>query len=310
LSVLLFIERWLRLSVTGHFYFRATGYIFATMNHPTITLGFSPCPNDTFIFDALVNGKIDPEGLTFEVIMEDVEALNRRAFAGQIDVTKLSYHAFAHLTHSYALLRAGSALGNNCGPLLVAKKNLDPAAINAAHIAIPGTMTTANFLLSLAYPNAAHKTAVCFSDIEEAVLDGRFDAGLIIHENRFTYAEKGLVQLADLGVFWETTTGLPIPLGGIAVNRTVPTETQQKLNLILRRSVEYAFDNPEDTMPFVRAHAQAMDDAVMRAHIDLYVTQHTLDLGDDGEAAVQEMFRIAQEKGVIPAYQYDFFAHR
>jgi 1,4-dihydroxy-6-naphthoate synthase len=284
--------------------------IFVTMKHTTITLGFSPCPNDTFIFDALISGKIDTEGLGFEVVMEDVEALNRRAFVGQIDVTKLSYHAFAHLTHSYALLRAGSALGNNCGPLLVAKQHLDPEEINAAHIAIPGKMTTANFLLSLAYPKAVDKTDVLFSDIEDAVLDGRCDAGLIIHENRFTYAEKGLIQLADLGAFWETTTGLPIPLGGIAVHRNVPTETQRKLNRTLRRSVEYAFANPEDTMPFVRAHAQAMEDAVMRAHIDLYVTQHTLDLGDDGEAAVQAMFRIAQEKGVIPSYRHDFFAPR
>lgn len=272
-----------------------------------LTLGFSPCPNDTFIFDALVQGKVDTEGLEFEVVMEDVEALNRRAFAGEIAITKLSYHAFAHLTQQYALLHAGSALGNNCGPLLVAKKPLSQAEIDAAHIAIPGKMTTANFLLSLAYPEAQHKTPFLFSSIESAVLDGHCDAGLIIHENRFTYAQKGLVKLMDLGEFWESSTGLPIPLGGIVVQRNLPLETQQKVNRALRRSVEYAFANPDDVMPFVRAHAQAMDDAVMRSHIELYVNQYTVDLGDKGKAAVRELFRIAREKGITPAYRTDIF---
>ncbi len=265
-----------------------------------LSLGFSPCPNDTFIFDALIHGKIDTEGLEFEVIMHDVEALNQRAFAGNIDITKLSYHAFAHLTHLYNLLDAGSALGKNCGPLLVAKKNMDRAEINTAQIAIPGKMTTANFLLSMAYPEAQHKTPVLFSDIENAVLDGRCQAGLIIHENRFTYAEKGLVKLIDLGEYWESTTGLPIPLGGIVVRKNLPQEIQDKVNRALRRSVEYAFAHTDDVMPFVRAHAQAMEEAVMRAHIDLYVNQFTIDLGVEGKAAVKEMFRIARETGVVP----------
>lgn len=272
-----------------------------------LTLGFSPCPNDTFIFDALIHGKIDTEGLDFEVIMDDVEALNRRAFAHDIAITKLSYHAFAHLTAQYNLLDAGSALGKNCGPLLIAKKAMRPADIQAAHIAIPGKMTTANFLLSLAYPEAQHKTPFLFSDIEAAVLDGRSDAGLIIHENRFTYAQKGLVKLVDLGEYWESSTGLPIPLGGIVVQQSLPVATQQKINRALRRSVEYAFAYPEDVMPFVRAHAQAMEDAIMRAHIDLYVNNYTIDLGLEGRAAVLEMFRIAREKGLIPAYREGFF---
>ncbi len=272
-----------------------------------LTLGFSPCPNDTFIFDALLHGKIDTEGLEFEVFMEDVEALNRRAFAGDIAVTKLSYHAFAHLTHRYSLLHAGSALGRGCGPLLVARQPMSETDICAARIAIPGRMTTANLLLNLAYPAAQQRQETLFSDIENAVLKGRADAGLIIHENRFTYQQRGLVQLLDLGEYWETMTGLPIPLGGIVVNRDLPKTTQEKVSRVLRRSVEYAFAHPDDVMPFVRAHAQAMDDAVMRAHIDLYVTQHTVDLGEDGRQAVREMFRIAQERGVIPGVREDLF---
>ena len=272
-----------------------------------ISLGFSPCPNDTFIFDALLHGKVDTEGLEFMPVIEDVEALNQHAFAGDIAVTKLSYHAFAYLTERYALLDAGSALGNNCGPLLVAKAPMDRAAIDAARIAIPGKMTTANFLLSLAYPAAHNKEETLFSDIETAVLSGRVDAGLIIHENRFTYEKLGLVKLLDLGEYWETTTGLPIPLGGIVVHRDLPPEVQQQVNRVLRRSVEYAFDYPALTMPFVRKHSQAMDEAVMKAHIDLYVSHYTVDLGETGRAAVRQMFRIAREQAIIPAYREDFF---
>lgn len=272
-----------------------------------LSLGFSPCPNDTFIFDAMLHGRIDTEGLDFEVFMEDVEALNRRAFAGEIAVTKLSYHAFAHLTHQYALLHSGSALGNNCGPLLVARTAMTDQQINAAAIAIPGKMTTANLLLSLVYPQALDKRETLFSAIEDAVLEGHVDAGLIIHENRFTYMQKGLVKLIDLGEYWETSTGLPIPLGGIVVRRDIPSAIQQKINRVLRRSVEYAFTHPAEVMPFVRQHAQSMEDSVMQAHIDLYVTKYTVDLGEKGRDAVQHMFRIALEKGVISTYEKNIF---
>lgn len=272
-----------------------------------LSLGFSPCPNDTFIFDAMLHGRIDTEGLEFEVFMEDVEALNRRAFAGDIAVTKLSYHAFAHLTQQYALLHAGSALGNNCGPLLVARAPMSEAQIDAAAIAIPGKMTTANLLFGLAYPNARDKRETLFSEIEDAVLEGRVDAGLIIHENRFTYEQKGLVKIIDLGEYWESTTGLPIPLGGIVVRRDLPVDIQQKVNRVMRRSVEYAFAHPEEVMPFVRAHSQAMEDAVMQAHINLYVTGYTVDLGEKGRDAVQQMFRIAREKGVISNDEKNIF---
>lgn len=273
----------------------------------TVTLGFSPCPNDTFIFDAMIHGKIDTEGLDFEVFMEDVEALNRRAFAGGIVVTKLSYHAFAHLAARYILLNAGSAVGNRCGPLLIARAPMNNEQIETARIAIPGKMTTANFLLSLAFPKARNTVETIFSDIENAVLNGNADAGLIIHENRFTYAQKGLIKLLDLGEFWEDNTGFPIPLGGIAVRRDISPTIQQRIDRVLRRSVAYAFSHPDDVMPFVRRHAQEMDEAVMRAHIDLYVTEYTARLGQQGRGAVREMMRIGQVRGIIPAFEGELF---
>lgn len=268
-------------------------------DYSKLTLGFSPCPNDTFIFDAMVHGKIDTEGLEFDVFMEDVEALNQRAFAGDIDITKLSYHAFAHLTHNFALLNAGSALGNNCGPLLVSKKPMTSDEITSARIAIPGKMTTANFLLGLAFPEAVNKHTFLFSDIEDAVLRGDADAGLIIHENRFTYEQRGLVRIIDLGEFWESTTGYPIPLGGIVVNRNLPDDVQRKVDRIMRRSVEFAFSNRSEVMPFVRCYAQAMEDDVMMSHIGLYVNDYTIDLGGSGRGAVQYMMDVASEKGLI-----------
>lgn len=272
-----------------------------------LTLGFSPCPNDTFIFDAMVHGKVDTEGLRFETRLEDVETLNQMALAGKIDVTKLSYHAYAYLTGQFALLDAGSALGRGVGPLLVARTPLDDDAIRRGRIAIPGRLTTANFLFSLAYPQAEHKQELLFSEIEDAVLSGAYDAGLIIHENRFTYAQKGLVKLRDLGEYWENSTGLPIPLGGIVVNRALPLEVQQAVNRVMRRSVEYAFVNISEVMPFVRAHAQAMDEAVMKAHIDLYVNQYTVDLGAEGRAAVDRLFETARARDVIPDHAGKIF---
>jgi 1,4-dihydroxy-6-naphthoate synthase len=270
-----------------------------------IRIGYSPCPNDTFIFDGLAHGKIDTEGLQFDVVLADVEALNRMAFAGELEATKLSYHAFAHLTEHYKLLDAGSALGNNCGPLLVSRPG--HTLHDNDRIAIPGRMTTANFLLGLAYPHLRNKEEVLFSDIENAVVDGRADAGLIIHENRFTYEQKGLVKIRDLGEFWESSTGLPIPLGGIVARRDLGMDTIRKINRVMRRSVEYGFEHTADVMPYVCAHAQAMDPAVMQQHIDLYVTDFTRNLGEKGRAAVAGMFEMAYEKHLIPAYEKDFF---
>lgn len=272
-----------------------------------LTLGFSPCPNDTFIFDALVHNKIDTEGLEFDVILGDVEALNQKAFAAELDITKLSYHAFGHCLSDYVLLDAGSALGHNCGPLLIAKKHLTPAEVNAARIAVPGKYTTADFLLGLAYPQAKNKTETLFSDIENDVLTGKVDAGLIIHENRFTYQEKGLVKIIDCGEYWETNYRHPIPLGGIVVKRSLPVPTRQKVNRVLARSVRYALDNPAAPKDYVRQHAQEMDESVMYQHINLYVNDYTADLGEKGKAAVKTLFDTARAQGLIPDFSGEIF---
>ncbi len=275
----------------------------------TLTLGFSPCPNDCFMFDAIVNRRIDLEGLDFDVRMADVEALNKAAFAGDVDVTKLSYHAYAYCAGNYVLLDAGSALGRNCGPLLISKRTIAPEEARAGklRIAIPGKFTTANFLLGLAFPNALDKTELLFSEIESAVASGEFDAGLIIHENRFTYQAKGLKKVVDLGEFWESETGAPIPLGGIVARRGLPLEVQEAVNRLLRRSVEYAFANRDASLPFVRAHAQEMSEDVMYKHIDLYVNEYSIDLGVEGRQAVTTLFDRAAASGIIPAVKSDLF---
>lgn len=273
-----------------------------------ISLGFSPCPNDTFIFDALVHQKVDTEGLTFQARLADVEELNRLAFAGELHVTKLSYHALAYLLDRYALLEAGSALGRNCGPLLIARSPMSRAELQKATVAIPGRYTTANFLLGLAYPELGTRQEMLFSDIEEAVLSGSVDAGLIIHENRFTYAARGLVKLADLGEYWESSTGYPIPLGGIAVRRDLDPELQQRIGRVLARSVAWAMDHPRATRDYVRAHAQEMDESVMYAHIDLYVNHFTRGLGEEGRRAVRHLFETARHRDLIPAYTNPIFA--
>jgi 1,4-dihydroxy-6-naphthoate synthase len=267
-----------------------------------LTLAFSPCPNDCFIFDALVHKRIDLEGLELDVTLGDVEALNTAAFRGEVDITKLSFHAYAYCADRYVLLDAGSALGRGCGPLLISKRAIsrDEAAAGGLRIAIPGKYTTANFLLGFAFPQARDRTELVFSDIEPAVLDGRFDAGLIIHENRFTYAAKGLRKIVDLGEHWEEATGAPIPLGGIVVRRALPGDVRQTVNRVLRRSVEYAFAHRDASLPYVRAHAQEMSEDVMYRHIDLYVNEYSIDLGAEGRRAVQVLFDTARATGVIP----------
>jgi len=269
-----------------------------------LTLGFSPCPNDTFIFDALIHHKIDTEGLDFEVFFDDVETLNQKAVNGELDITKLSFHAFAHVAEQYALLDSGSALGFGVGPLLICKNEelLQPGALENSDlkVAIPGKLTTANFLLGIAHPELTNKVLTVFSDIENAVLTGEVDMGLIIHENRFTYAERGLHKIVDLGSFWENLTGCAIPLGGIVINRNLDAEVQQKVNRILRKSVEFAFANPKSGLSFIREHAQEMEEAVMYKHIELYVNQYSLDLGVEGRKAIDILFDMAQKKGLIP----------
>ncbi len=265
------------------------------MKSHKLTLGFSPCPNDTFIFDALIHHKIDTEGLSFDIVLLDVEELNNKALNGELDITKLSYHAFAYVSHQYILLNSGSALGENCGPLLISKKKMSKTQIENGKIAIPGKMTTANFLFSIEYPDSNNKEAVLFSEIEKGVLSGEYDAGVIIHENRFTYKEKGLHKICDLGEVWEQKTKYPIPLGGIATKRDFPIELQQKVDRVIKRSIEFAFQNPKSSLEFVKQHAQEMDEAVMQKHIELYVNDYSIDLGEKGKSAIQYLMNKGQE---------------
>lgn len=274
-----------------------------------LTLSFSPCPNDCFMFDAIVNRRIDLEGLEFSIRLADIEALNKAAFESSVEITKLSYHAYAYGVADYVLLGAGSALGRNCGPLLISKRTISGEEIISGklRIAIPGKYTTANLLLGLAFPEALDKTVLVFSAIESALLEGQYDAGLIIHENRFTYEAKGLKKIIDLGEFWERETGAPLPLGGIVIERSLPDDIKHKVNRVLRRSVEYALAHPIASLDFVRANAQEMSEEVMCQHIDLYVNQYSLDLGQEGKRAVEILFERGKATGIIPNVKEDLF---
>ena len=285
----------------------------------TLSLGFSPCPKDTFIFDAMSHHKIDTEGLDFEVQYDDVETLNQKAMRGELDITKLSYHAFAYVADKYVLLDSGSALGFGVGPLLISDAEISISDLQAGQIqsgasdirnpliGIPGKYTTANFLLGTAFPKATNKVELVFSDIEDAVLDGRIDVGLIIHENRFTYQDKGLHKIIDLGDYWEKQTGCAIPLGGIVANRKLPVDVQHKINRVLRKSVEFAFANPKSGLEYIRSHAQEMSEEVMYKHIELYVNKYSINLGDEGRKAIQLLFDTALEKGIIPEIKEEIF---
>ncbi len=277
-----------------------------------LTLGFSPCPNDTFIFDALIHHKIDTEGLTFDVFFDDVETLNQKALRGELDITKLSFHAMAYVLDQYALLDAGSALGFGVGPLLICRDQnlllLEELPSNL-RIGIPGEFTTANFLLGIAYPQLLNKKVLVFSEIEKALLNNEIDAGLIIHENRFTYQIKGLHKIIDLGHYWENLTGCAIPLGGIVAKRSLETEVQQKINRVLQKSVAYAFENPKSSLDFIRSHAQEMDEAVMYQHIELYVNQYSLNLEKEGRKAINMLFQMAQARNIIPKVTQNIYVN-
>jgi 1,4-dihydroxy-6-naphthoate synthase len=264
-----------------------------------LTLGFSPCPNDTFIFDAMVHGRIDTEGLDFEYFLADVEELNRKALSSKVDIVKISYHAYAHVAQNYLILDSGSALGHKNGPLLISKRLISPFDLNQARIAIPGKFTTANLLFSIAWPTALNRIEYLFSDIEDALLHEEVDAGLIIHETRFTYSKKGLHKIADMGEYWEKLTGLPIPLGAIVISRNIPDDIAQKVNRILRKSIDYAYKDSSASYSFVSDNAKEMNSSVMNKHIKLFVNEYSLDLGNNGKEAINTLFRIAREKGVI-----------
>jgi len=274
------------------------------------TLGFSPCPNDTFIFDALINDKIDNEGITFIPFIADVEALNNKAFTKDLDITKLSFFAFANIAGDYELLDSGSALGKNCGPILISKNDFEWSDVEKLTIAIPGKNTTANSLLSIAFPNIKIKQEMLFSEIEQAVLNCKVDAGLIIHENRFTYQAKGLKKIIDLGEYWESKTLMPIPLGGIAIKKNIPEVDKQKINRLIRKSVEFAIKNPTSSAGFTRNYAQEMDQDVINKHIQLYVNNYSIDLGSPGKKAIICFFERTFQAGITGNIGREIFLNK
>ncbi len=270
-----------------------------------MTLGFSPCPNDTFIFHAMLHNLVDTEGLKFDVHVVDVEELNTLALQGELDVTKVSYAAYTNIADNYLILDSGSALGRGNGPLLVTKSAKDVTP--DTRVAIPGKYTTAAFLLRLTFPQLQHLEEMLFSNIPQAVLQGAADAGVLIHESRFTYAQQGLKLLADLGAEWEQRSGLPIPLGCICVQRSLPKEQQQAFSRVLRRSVDYALQNPAESRTFVKQHAQELSDDVIDKHIAMFVNEFTRSLGVEGRNAVMGFFAEVVKQGVVKKLPEEIF---
>ncbi len=262
-----------------------------------LTLGFSPCPNDTFIFDALINKKIDTSGFEFDAVLADVETLNQWALEGRLDITKLSFPAFFRSLENYTLLNAGSAVGKGVGPLLIsdAAHELSDDEIKQASVALPGIHTTANLLFTFAYPEATDKKFMIFSAIEDALVNKETDLGVIIHENRFTYQQKGLHKVKDLGDYWEEKMELPVPLGGIAINQSIKRSAALKINELIRQSIEYAFNNYPAIPDYVKQHSQEMNEEVLRQHIDLYVNDFSLDLGEEGRQAIESLHHVFLE---------------
>lgn len=260
-----------------------------------MTIGFSPCPNDTFIFDAMVNKKIDTENLDIDYVIADIENLNNKALNGVLDMTKLSFQTYFKVKNQYTLLNSGSALGRNCGPVLISKKKYSANELNNLKVAIPGINTTANLLLTIAFPDIHNKLIKLFSDIEDAIISEEADAGVIIHENRFTYQNKGLIKIIDLGEYWEKITGYPLPLGCIAVKKDINVGTQNFVSVlntmerVMRRSIEFALQNPESSLDFVRTHSQTLSDDVINKHIKLYVNDFTVYLGAEGRNAIDRL---------------------
>lgn len=257
-----------------------------------LTIGFSPCPNDTFIFDALVNKKIDTGGLDFDVALEDVQTLNQWAMEGRLDISKISYGVLPLVTEKYLLLHSGGAMGYGVGPLLISKKNIAALHIDECSIAVPGENTTAHLLFSLAFPHARKKEFMVFNKIEDAILSNHVDCGVIIHENRFTYQKRGLKKILDLGEYWEEQTGSPIPLGGIVIKKLIDRETSLTVDKLIRKSIEYAFAHYPALTDYVKQHSQEMEEEVMRQHIELYVNDFSLDSGEKGREAIEELLRI------------------
>ncbi len=267
----------------------------------TLTIGYSPCPNDTFIFYALTHGKVRVAGIEFREQLEDVETLNRMALDGGLDITKISYHALGHLRENYALLRSGGALGRGCGPLIVARAGTTLGDLKKGSVAIPGKLTTAYLLLRLFDPSIENVTVMTFDRVMDAVSKGDATAGLIIHESRFTYPRYKLEKLLDLGEWWERYSGLPIPLGGILGKRSLGRDLLLRVEEGIRESIRYAGVHPDEVMGYCRRYSQEMDEKVMRSHIDLYVNTFSLDLAREGLSAVRRLFAEAEARGIFPS---------
>ncbi len=275
----------------------------------TLSLGYSPCPNDTFIFYALVHGKIDAGGLSFKEILLDVETLNQMALKGKLDITKVSYNAFGNLRDEYCLLRSGGALGRGCGPLVVASKECEMKDLKGKTIAIPGELTTAYLLLQLYEPDFRSNVKVMpFHEIMGAVKEGKVDAGLIIHEGRFTYPSYGLKKIIDLGEWWKKETGLPIPLGCIIAKRSLGIDVISKVERLIMESVLYAISRRDEPVKYIKEHSQELDDSVIAEHINLYVNDYSIDIGDEGIRAVRKLLDMAEEKGIIKKSSVPIFA--
>jgi 1,4-dihydroxy-6-naphthoate synthase len=251
-----------------------------------LSLAISSCPNDTFMFDALINKKIDVKNYNFDLIIADVEELNKLSQKAETDISKMSFHNFFKVADNYQMLSSGAALGNNCGPLIISKRKIYPDELSDCRIAIPGESTTANLLMQIFFPTANNKQIYLFSDIEDVVLSGECDAGLVIHETRFTYNQRGLRLIADLGVLWENKFNLPIPLGGIAAKRNLPENVKTDINKILRDSIEYAFANPGSAINFMKQNAVEMDQEIMMQHVNLYVNDFSIYLGSQGKNSI------------------------
>ncbi len=274
-----------------------------------ISIGLSTCPNDTFIFEAIINNRINTKGIKFNFFMADVEQLNKMAFENKLDITKISFHAYAYISKNYKILDAGSALGKNNGPLLISKRKIYPDEVPFLNIAIPGKNTTANLLLKNAFPKIKQTKEYLFSDIEDVVLSDEADAGLIIHETRFTYEKKGLQKIIDLGQYWEKSTNLPVPLGGIIVNRKLSNKTQKTINQILKQSVEFALKNPQASTKFIKKYAQEIDNNIIKKHIDLYVNKYTLNLTKKGKKSIKTLLNKAVELKFVDNILDDIFVN-
>lgn len=274
----------------------------------TLSLGYSPCPNDTFIFYALIHGKVDTKNLQFKEILLDVETLNQKALHTELDLSKVSYHAFGHLHKKYCLLKAGGALGRGCGPLVIAKNEYTMDELKGKRIAIPGKLTTACLLLQLYNPDFKNNTIpMPFNKIMDAVKNNEADAGLIIHESRFVYPSYGLKQIIDLGEWWEKETALPVPLGGIIAKRSLGDGLNKKINKIIKKSIEYAFSNRTEPLDYIKKHSQELSEDVINQHINLYVNDYSIDVGQDGEKAVNELLSRAEDAGIIPKIKQQVF---